>query len=67
MAYLAIELARILDEDRFREAEHCHRINRALAMRQEQSTTPVEGLVHRLHGLKQQERPPVSIGPEASQ
>jgi hypothetical protein len=65
MAYLAIELARTLDEERFREAERCHRINRALAVRQEQSTTPVERLVHRLRGLIQQERP-VAIGSEAS-
>ena len=64
MAYLAIELARTLDEERFREAEQCHRINRALAVRQEQSTTPVERLIHWLHGLIQQERP-VAIGPEA--
>ena len=65
MAYLAIELAHTLDEDRFREAEHCHRINRALAVRQEHSTTHVERLVHWLRGLMQQERP-VAIGPEAS-
>ena len=65
MAYLAIELARTLDEDRFREAEHCHRINGALAVRQGQSTTPVEGLVHWLRGLMQRERL-VAVGPEAS-
>ena len=65
MAYLAIELARTLDEDRFQEAERRHRINTALAMRQVQSTTPIERLVHWLRGLMQQERP-VAIGPEAS-
>ena len=56
MAYLAIELARTLDEERFREAEHCHRISTALAVRQAQSTPPVERLVHWLRGLIRQER-----------
>ena len=65
MDYLAIDLARTLDEDRFREAERCHRISRALAVRQVQTTTPIERLVHWLRGLIQQERP-VAIGPEAS-
>ena len=65
MYYLNIELARTLDEDRFREAERCHCINRALAVRQEQSTTPVERLVHWLRGLIQQERL-VATEPEAS-
>jgi hypothetical protein len=65
MAYLAIELARTLDEDRSREAERCRHINRALAVRQVQSTTLVERLVHWQRGLIQQERP-VAIGPEAS-
>ena len=63
MAYLAIELARTLDEDRFREAERCQRINTALAVWQEQSTTLFERLVHWLRGLIHQERP-VAIGPE---
>ena len=65
MAYLATELARTLDEERFQEAKRCHRINTALAVRQGQSTTPAERLVHWLRGLMQQERP-VAIGPEAS-
>ena len=65
MAYLAIELARTLDEERFREAERCHRINTALAVRQEQSTTPVERPIHGLRGLIQQERL-VATEPEAS-
>ena len=65
MYHLNIELARTLDEDRFREAKHCHRINRALAVRQDQSATPVERLVHWLRALIQQERP-VATRPEAS-
>jgi len=56
MGYLAIELARTLDEDRFREAEHCHRINKALATRQEPSTIPLESLVNWLQSLVRRER-----------
>ncbi len=56
MGYLAIELARTLDEDRFREAERCHRINKALAMRQERSTIPLESLVHWLQSLLRREQ-----------
>jgi hypothetical protein len=56
MGYLAIELARTLDEDRFREAEHCRRINKALGMRQEQPTIPLESLVHWLQSLVRREQ-----------
>lgn len=44
MGYLQIELARTIDEDRFREAEHCRRINEALAMRNKQFTNPGQTL-----------------------
>jgi len=56
MSYLEIELARTLDEDRFREAEHCRRINKALEMRQERSTVPLESLVNWLQSLVRREQ-----------
>jgi hypothetical protein len=45
MGYLQIELARTIDEDRFREAEHSRHMNEAPAMRDKQSTNPVRSLV----------------------
>jgi hypothetical protein len=56
MGYLEIELARTIDEDRFREAERHRRINKALAMRQEQPTNPVQILVHWLQSLATQDQ-----------
>lgn len=45
MSYLQIELARTMDEDRSREAEHCRRINEALAMRNKELTNPGQTLM----------------------
>lgn len=45
MSYLQIELARTIDEDRSREAEHCRRINEALARRNKGLTNPGQTLV----------------------
>jgi hypothetical protein len=56
MAYLAIELARTIDEDRYQEAERCHRISKALAARQKQSTNPAQILLHWLQSLAKQEQ-----------
>jgi hypothetical protein len=56
MGYLEIELARTIDEDRYREAERRHRINTALAMRQEQYMSPVLILIHWLRSLIRQEQ-----------
>jgi hypothetical protein len=51
MGYLRIELARTIDEDRFRDAEHCHRIDEALAARQKPPTNMVQILVQWLQSL----------------
>ncbi len=56
MGYLYIELARTIDEDRYREAEHCRRINKALAMRQKQPVSPIQILVRWLQGLAKQDQ-----------
>ena len=56
MGYLEIELARTIDEDRFREAERCRRINKALAVRQKQPTNPAQILVHWLQSLVKREQ-----------
>lgn len=56
MAYLAIELARTIDEERYREAERCHRINKALKVRQKRSADPIQILVRWLQSLAQQEQ-----------
>ena len=48
MSYLPIELARTIDEDRFRAAEGYHRIDKALATRQKPSVNLVQNLIHRL-------------------
>jgi hypothetical protein len=56
MSYLVIELARTIDEDRYREAEDCRRISKARAAHQEQSTNPVQNLVHWLRSLARQEQ-----------
>jgi hypothetical protein len=44
MSYLPIELARTIDEDRFRAAEGYHRIDKALAARQKSSGDLVQNL-----------------------
>ena len=54
MGYLVIELARTIDEDRYREAERCHRISKAVAARQKQPTNPVQILVRWLQSLAKQ-------------
>lgn len=54
MWYLAIELARTIDEDRFREAARCRRINEALAVHQKQPVNPNQILVGWLQSLKTQ-------------
>ena len=51
MSYLVIELARTIDEDRYREAEGCRHIKMAPAMRPKQPTNPVQILVHWLQSL----------------
>jgi hypothetical protein len=51
MAYLAIELGRIIDEDRYREAERCHRINKASAISQVRPAEPIQILVRWLQSL----------------
>jgi hypothetical protein len=56
MGYLEIELARTIDEDRFREAERHRRINKALATRHRQSTNPAQILVRWLQSLAIQEQ-----------
>lgn len=56
MGNLDIELARTIDEDRFREAERCHRINKALAVRQKQSADPIQILVRWLESLAKREQ-----------
>ena len=45
MSYLQIELARTIEEDRFREAEHCRRIKKATATRSTKLTNPGQTLV----------------------
>ena len=54
MAYLAIELARTIDEDRYREVERCQRINKALTVRQKRSADPIQILVRWLQSLAKQ-------------
>lgn len=61
MAYLVIELARTIDEDRYQEAERCRRINKALPVRQKH---PVQILIHWLRSLIKQEQH-VATEPEA--
>jgi len=56
MGYLAIELARTIDEERTREAERCHLINKTLRTRQKHAAHPAEILVHWLHSVKQQKQ-----------
>jgi hypothetical protein len=56
MGYLEIELARTIDEDRFREAERHRRINKALTTRHRQSTNPVQNLIHWLRSSTQQQQ-----------
>ena len=51
MSFLPIEVARTIDEDRFREAERCHRIDKALAARQKPSANLVQNLVYSLRGV----------------
>ena len=51
MGYLAIELARTIDEDRFRDAEDCHRIDEALSALQRPSANLVQNLIHALRGV----------------
>ena len=51
MCYLVIELARTIDEDRYREAERCNRINKAPAIRQRQPADPIQILVRWLQSL----------------
>jgi hypothetical protein len=53
MGYLEIELARTIDEDRYREAERCRRINKALPMCQKH---PAPILLHWLQSLAKQEQ-----------
>ena len=56
MSYLVIELARTIDEDRYRETERCNRIKKAPAMRQKQPADPVQTLVHWLQSLAAQDQ-----------
>ena len=56
MGYLDIELARTIDEDRFREAERCRRINKALPVHQERPTNLVQTLVRWLQSPAKQEQ-----------
>jgi hypothetical protein len=56
MGYLVIELARTLDEDRYREAERCHRINKAPAISQEQPADPRQILIRWLQSLAKQDQ-----------
>lgn len=56
MSYLDIELARTIDEDRYREAERCLRTDQATSMRQKQRMNPVQTLVRWLQSLAKQER-----------
>ena len=51
MSYLPIELARTIDEDRFRAAERYHRIDKALAAIQKPSANFVQNLIHALRGV----------------
>jgi hypothetical protein len=51
MSYLPIELARTIDEDRFRVAEGYHRIDKALAARKKPPVNPVQILAHWLQSL----------------
>jgi hypothetical protein len=55
MAYLAIELARIIDEDRYREAERHRHINKSPVIR-EWPVDPVQILVRRLQCLAKREQ-----------
>ena len=55
MSFLPIELARTIDEDRFREAARCHRINKALAARQKPSANLVLNLIYSLRGVMKPE------------
>ena len=55
MAYLAIELAPTIDEDRYKEAERCHRINKVLAARQKPSANLVQNLIHWLRSVIKRE------------
>ena len=51
MSYLDIELARTIDEDRYREAEGHRRKRKTLATPQQQFTNPVQILVNWLSNL----------------
>jgi len=55
MSYLPIELARTIDEDRYREAEGHRRNLKTLATPQKQSTNPVQILVNWLSNLPKPE------------
>lgn len=56
MWHLALELARTIDEDRFREAARCRRINEALAVHQKQPVDLNQSLVGWLQSLTTQEQ-----------
>ena len=51
MVYLPIELARTINEDRFRAAERYHRIDKALAARRKPSVNLVQIFIDRLAGV----------------
>ena len=51
MIYLPVELARTIDEDKFRAAERYHRIDKALAARQKPSVNLVQNFIDRLAGV----------------
>ena len=51
MSYLPIELARTIDEDRYRAAQRYHRIDKALAARQKPSANFVQDFVHGLRSV----------------
>ncbi len=51
MSYLDIELARTIDEDRYREAEGHRRKRKTLATPQQQFTNPVQIVVNWLSNL----------------
>jgi len=55
MSNLHIGLAYTIIEDRFREAEDCRRINKALTVRHKRAKHPVQSLVYVLRNLMKQE------------
>ena len=57
MGHLETEfLARTIDEDRYRVAEECHRIDKALAARRKSSANLVRIPVHWLRGVMKRNR-----------